>query len=158
MPDQGPHMMHWSNSFLRSFKRGPFVDKDDVGHMSINNGIPLSHKKNKLEFLLWLSRLRTQLVSMKMWVQSLALLSGLAMSCGEGCRCGSDLVPLWLWCSTAAAAPTGPLTWELPYATCVAIKIKKQIKYINNNILLCSTGNNIQYLILTYNRKESEYM
>ena len=30
-----------------------------------------------LEFLLWISRLRTQLISMRTWVQSLALLSGL---------------------------------------------------------------------------------
>ena len=33
------------------------------------------------EFSLWLSRLQTQLVSMRLWVQSLALLSGLRIPC-----------------------------------------------------------------------------
>ena len=52
------------------------------------------------EFLQWLSRLRTQLESVRIWVQSLALLSGLrillsglrilAMSFGVGHRRGSD--------------------------------------------------------------------
>ena len=50
---------------------------------------PLSQKEEKTEvirkefqeFLLWLSRLRTQLVSMSMRVQSLALLSGLRICC-----------------------------------------------------------------------------
>ena len=38
-------------------------------------------KKYKQEFPLWLSGLRTQLMSMRMWVQSLALLSGLRIQC-----------------------------------------------------------------------------
>ena len=37
----------------------------------------ISKKKTKLEFPLWLSRLRTWLVSMRMWVPSLASFSGL---------------------------------------------------------------------------------
>ena len=44
------------------------------------------------------------------------------MSCGVGCRCGSDLVLLWLWCRLAAVAPVGPLAWEPPYATGMALK------------------------------------
>ena len=36
-----------------------------------------------------------------------------AVSCGVGCRRGSDLVLLWLWRRLAAVAPIGPLTWEL---------------------------------------------
>ena len=56
------------------------------------------------EFLLWLSGLGTQLVSMRMWVPSLASLSGF-ISCGIGHRCGLDPVLLWLWCRLAAAAP-----------------------------------------------------
>ena len=43
------------------------------------------------------------------------------MSCGVGHRHGSD--PLWLW--PAAVAPIGPLAWEPPYATGVALKSKK---------------------------------
>ena len=39
-------------------------------------------KKNKtLQFPLWLSRLRTQLASTRMWVQSLASFSGLRIQC-----------------------------------------------------------------------------
>ena len=70
--------------------------------------------------------LRTQLVSMKMWVGSLALVvdqgSGFAASCGAGHRCSLDPAFLWLWCRPAPAAPIQPLTWELAYAAGVAIK------------------------------------
>ena len=49
------------------------------------------------EFPLWLTGLRTRLVSMKMWVQSLALLSGLRIwhcyGCGVGFSCSSDSTP-----------------------------------------------------------------
>ena len=48
-----------------------------------------------------------QLVSMRMWVRSLASLSGLticiAVSYGVGHRHDSDLALLWLWCRLAAA-------------------------------------------------------
>ena len=64
---------------------------------------------------------------MRLWVRSLALLSGLriqliAMSCGVGCRRGSDLVLLWLWHRLAAIAPIRPLAWEPPYASGAALK------------------------------------
>ena len=54
------------------------------------------------EFPLWLSRLRTWLVSTRIWVRSLISLSGLrhlsvAASCNTGHRCSLDLVLLWLW-------------------------------------------------------------
>ena len=45
------------------------------------------------------------------WAGDLAF----AVSCGVGCRHGSDLVLLWLWLS--AAALIEPLAWELAYAT-----------------------------------------
>ena len=49
------------------------------------------------------------------------------MSCGIGRRCSLDLVLLWLWHRPAvAAAPVGPLAWELPYAAGVALKRKKK--------------------------------
>ena len=38
------------------------------------------------------------------------------MSCGIGCRLGSDPALLWLWRRLAATAPIGPLAWEPPYA------------------------------------------
>ena len=48
------------------------------------------------------------------------------MSCGVGHRHGSDPELLWLWCRLAAAAPSRPLAWELPYAMGVAIKRQKR--------------------------------
>ena len=46
------------------------------------------------------------------------------VSCGVGCRWGSDLAWLWLGCRPAAAAPVQPLAWEPPYADGVALKTK----------------------------------
>ena len=48
------------------------------------------------------------------------------MSCGVGCRCGSDPALLWLWRRLAAAAPIQTLVWELPYVVDVALKKKKK--------------------------------
>ena len=86
------------------------------------------------EFLLWLSRLRTQLVFMRMQVGSLALLSGLRIqrcsSCGVGGRRGSVLTLLWLWGRLAAVPPIRPLAWELPCAMGAAlIKQKNKVKF-----------------------------
>ena len=50
------------------------------------------------------------------------------MSCGVGCRCGSDLVLQWLWRKSSAAAPIQPLAWKLPHATGVALKQKEKKK------------------------------
>ena len=52
----------------------------------------------------------------------------LALSCGVGCRRGSDPPLLWLWCRPAAVALIRPLTWEPPYAVGTALeKTKKKI-------------------------------
>ena len=48
------------------------------------------------------------------------------MSCGVGCRHGSD--PVLPWLQLVALAPNGPLAWEPPYAAGVALKDKKTIK------------------------------
>ena len=48
------------------------------------------------------------------------------MSCGVGCRCGSDSTLLWLWCRPVATAPIRPLVWELPYAMGGALKRPKK--------------------------------
>ena len=58
------------------------------------------------------------LVSMRMLgLTSLASFSesrfGVAMSCGVGHRCGSDLALLWLWCRLAAAVPIPPQSENL---------------------------------------------
>ena len=44
------------------------------------------------------------------------------MSCGVGHSHSSDLVLLWLWCRTVAAAPIQPLAWKLLYAVGAALK------------------------------------
>ena len=85
------------------------------------------------EFLLWLSGLRIRLVSLRMWVQSLALLSGLRiwhcheLSCRSQMR--SDLALLWLWRRPVVAALIRPLAWECPYAAGAALIRKKKKIY-----------------------------
>ena len=39
-----------------------------------------------------------------------------------------DPVLLWLWCRLVAAAPTGPLAWEPPYAAGAALEKAKRQK------------------------------
>ena len=46
----------------------------------------------------------------------------LAIRCGVGRRCGSDLVWPWPWCGLAAAALILPLAWELANAMGAALK------------------------------------
>ena len=50
------------------------------------------------------------------------------MSCGVGRRRSLDPALLWLWRRPAAAAPIGPLTWEPPYVSAVALKSRKKKK------------------------------
>ena len=52
------------------------------------------------------------------------------MSCGVGCRRGSDPALLWLWCRPAATAPIRPLALEPPYATGAAQEKAKRPKKI----------------------------
>ena len=46
----------------------------------------------------------------------------MAVSCGVGCRCGSDLTLLGLWCRWAATAPIQPRAWEPPHAMGASLK------------------------------------
>ena len=50
------------------------------------------------------------------------------MSCGVGCRCGSDLVLLWLWCRPVATPLIRLLAWGLPYAAGAVLKKTKKKK------------------------------
>ena len=50
------------------------------------------------------------------------------MSCGVGCRCGSDPALLWLWCRPAATALIRPLAWEPPYSAGTALEEAKRQK------------------------------
>ena len=55
--------------------------------------------------------------------------SGIAVSCGVGPRCSSDLDLLWLWHRLAAIAPAQPPAWELLYE---ALKSKEKKKKSEN--------------------------
>ena len=62
------------------------------------------------------------------WVKG----SGIAMSCGVGCRLSSDLALPWLWYRQVAEALSRPLAWEPPYAAGVALKRQsKQTRILN---------------------------
>ena len=50
------------------------------------------------------------------------------MSCGVGCRRGSDPALLWLWRRPAATAGIRPLAWEPPYAAGAALRKDKKKK------------------------------
>ena len=52
----------------------------------------------------------------------------MALSCGVGCRCGSDSELLWLWRRLAATAPIRSLAREPPCAMGAALKIQKKKK------------------------------
>ena len=64
-------------------------------------------------FPLWLIRLRTRPMSMRMWFtpwpRSVVWGSSIATSHGIGRRGSLDLALLWLWCRSIAAAPIEPL-------------------------------------------------
>ena len=47
------------------------------------------------------------------------------MSCGVGCRHGSDRALLWLWCRPAVTSWIRPLAWEPPYSAAAALKRQK---------------------------------
>ena len=61
------------------------------------------------------------------------------MSCSVDHRCGSDPELLWLW-RTPAAIALGPLAWEFPYATGVALKSKKTKQRDKQTSSLKATG------------------
>ena len=87
------------------------------------------------EFPLWVSGLRTWLVSMSMWVQSLASLSGLRIP-----HCHK------IQHRPASAAPTRTLAWELSYMACTAPKRKKNS--------LCSETSSLEYHPISKARKD----
>ena len=72
---------------------------------------------------------RIRLGTVKLWVRSLASLSGLKIQ-----RCHELWCRLLVWLrsgiavAVAGAAPIGPLAWEPPYATGAALKRQKTKK------------------------------
>ena len=103
----------------------------------------LGRNKNILsrEFPLWLSGLRTRLVSIRMQIWSLASLGRLRIwhyySYSVVHRCSLDPALLWLWLRPTAAAPIRALAQEIPYATGTALK-KKVLSKRQHIILLLS--------------------
>ena len=66
--------------------------------------------------------------------------SGIAVSCGLGCKCGSDPALLWLWCRPVATALIRPLAWYPPYAMGVALKRQKAnypVFILRNSLYTC---------------------
>ena len=84
------------------------------------------------EFLLWLSRLRIQLVSMRMQVQSLASLSGLKdLALPQTVVQVTDMAQIWPCYSGVdwqLHLQFDPLAWERPCAEGVVLKKKKKKK------------------------------
>ena len=60
------------------------------------------------------------------------------MSCGGGCRHGSDLALLWLWHGLAATAPIWPLAWEPAYAAGAAQEMAKRQKKKKRRTSCCT--------------------
>ena len=87
-------------------------------------------KGNTGEFPLWLSGLRTQLVSMRMRVQSLALLSskgsGVVRSCGVGGRHSVGKGPgvvrsCGQWCRQWCRGMDRRCRWKTELGSCIAV-------------------------------------
>ena len=91
-------------------------------------GDSISYRKGDEEFLLWLRGLRNLLVPMRMWIWSLALISGLRIQCSSKLQWGSQtqLDLALLWHKQAAAALIWLIAWELPYAARMAFLKKKE--------------------------------
>ena len=73
--------------------------------------------------------LQTQLLSMRMRVQSLVSLSGLRFWCCGELWCRSETwfrSHITIWRRVAAAAPIWPLAWKLPYVIGAALKSKNK--------------------------------
>ena len=66
------------------------------------------------------------------WVKG----SGIAVSCGVGHRCSSDLMLLRLWCRLVATALIRPLAWEPPYETGAALKDPPKKKKSSSVVLV----------------------
>ena len=71
----------------------------------------------------------------------------MAVSFGVGRRFVLALAWLWLWCRLAAAALIRPVAWELPYATCAALK-KNPLHTVWNPKLLNVLGSIYIWLML----------
>ena len=103
---------------------------------------PQHRKVEGRDFPVWLSRLRTQLVSMRMQIQSLASFSGLRIRHCHELQCRSQTQ---LWCGIA---------WELPYAAGAALKRpkrkKKKLEKVEEWLPEAGRGGNGESLLKMY--------
>jgi len=85
------------------------------------------------------------------------------MSCGVGCRRGSDPALLWLWRRPVAIAPIQPLAWEPPYAVGAAQEIaattttkkdkrQKKKKMWLTILYTCNLHDVVHHLYFNWNR------
>ena len=74
------------------------------------------------------------------------------MSCGVGCRGGSDPKLLWLWHRLVTTALTGPLAWEPPYAMGAAQEManKQTNKQKKNKTDIALSSGALKSLEVTY--------
>ena len=83
-----------------------------------------------------------------LWPCSVVWGSGVAVSCGVGCRCGLVPALLWLWCRPAAIDLIQLLVWESPsYAMGAALKRQDSSAKKRERIW---TTSNLFYLISYY--------
>ena len=73
----------------------------------------------------YLGTMRLQVLSLAL-LNGLRIRSGIAVSCGVGRRCSSDLALLWLWHWPAAIPLIRSLAWVPPYAVGAALKGQKK--------------------------------
>ena len=84
-----------------------------------SSGVPVVAQGNEPNWYLWWHGFGP-------WPCSVGYGSSIAVSCGVGCRQGSDPKLLWLWYRPAATAPIGPLAWEPSYAVGATLKRQKE--------------------------------
>ena len=83
--------------------------------------------------------------------------SGVALSCGVGCRCGLDPAWLWLWCRPAATTRIQPLAWEPLYAAGAAREmVKRQKKKKGKENIYLVTQNVTPIPLIRYVRESVE--
>ena len=91
---------------------------------------PLWHSRNESNWELWGCGFNP-------WLRSVGWGSSVAMSCSIGRRQGLDPELLWHWHRPVAVAPIGPLAWEPPYVSGVALKSqKKKMKWMQSSKLI----------------------
>ena len=139
MPQQWPELLQWQHQILK-----PLNHKGTLAAniYQILTRCQAQFKKftcgvSHVEFLLRLSGLRIRLVSMRMWVQSLAPLSGLGIwHCCKlqySWRCGLDPVLLWLWCRLGSFSFYLTPSLGTSYAAGAVLKRKKK----KNHLCIC---------------------